>query len=126
MNSEKVIPIPAQAVEFVKRTRAKAAIESMQLELMLLKHLIAILDPEYDYIFNQEELTLTKVLRDINEEDSLQSGINQDKPFRGEVPLDRKSKGLHDLPDESSVNESSDGEKYSSEEVQPTGNKEGN
>jgi hypothetical protein len=100
MSKGKNIPVPSHAIEFAKRVKAKAAIENMQLELMLLKHLVATLDSEHDYVFNQDSMTLVKVLKDADEKDNLQLGVSEDKPFRGQVPIDGGAKGLRDLSDE--------------------------
>jgi hypothetical protein len=83
MSEGKQIPIPSNIVTMVKQSQTKRAIERMQM-----------LDPDHDYLFDEEELTLTKKPRKANEENKVQPGDSEDKPFRGEVPLNRETKGL--------------------------------
>jgi hypothetical protein len=94
MSEGKQIPIPSNIVTMVKQSQTKRAIERMQVQLGLLTHLIGMLDPDHDYLFDEEELTLTKKPRKANEENKVQPGDSEDKPFRGEVPLNRETKGL--------------------------------
>lgn len=91
---EKVLPVPKNVVEFVQKSKAKKAIERMQLENMLLKHLIETLDPIHDYVFDDEEMELKKVKRgegvpsEFDEEaGKLKPETDSKKPFRGTVEL---------------------------------------
>lgn len=69
------LPIPSNVVTACKKHQAKSIIERMQIENMLLKHLVETLDPEHNYIFNQEKLELHKVHKDY---EKVQSSTNKD------------------------------------------------
>lgn len=86
------LPIPESLVGMVKKQQARRAIERMQVQLQLLAHLVGTLDPEHDYVFDDEKLTLTKVKR--AEDGEVQPSDNQNKPFRGQVSLGGEAKGL--------------------------------
>lgn len=72
-----VIPIPKQALELVERMKASDAINTMKLENMLLKHLLATLDPEHDYVFDREKQELRRVKHGENQ---VQSSNRKEAP----------------------------------------------
>jgi hypothetical protein len=127
MSEGKVIPLPEQALVMAKQAKARAAIEDMKLQLALLKHLVNTLDPEHDYVFNQDELTLVKVPKGtINEEGNLQPSDSEDKPFRGKVNIEGDSKGLFAKPVRPSADAIESEEEVVEAEFQPEGDQEGN
>lgn len=56
-----VIPTPTEAVALLKKMKTAESLTRMKLENIMLKHLINLLDPEHDYIFNQDTGQLLKV-----------------------------------------------------------------
>jgi hypothetical protein len=94
MSEKELLPIPQQVLQHHKRSQARAAVDKMQLENMLLKHLVDTLDPEHDYQFNNETLELEKVKKDVPKEYDLQLGDNQDSSGREEGDPDGKAEEL--------------------------------
>lgn len=98
--SEKSIPVPSHVVDFVNKSKAKKVVERLQLENMLLKHLVTTLDPDFDYMFDEEAMEFKRVKKDGEVQsspnkgesagggkDSGDKGNPESRPFRGTVTL---------------------------------------
>lgn len=94
------LPVPSHVVDFINKTKAKKAVERMHLENMLLKHVIETIDPEHDYVFDDEEMTLRKVKKgeklptrtnqgnpEGDRQDRRDREDQESRPFRGQVAL---------------------------------------
>lgn len=120
------IPIPATAIEMFKRNEAKRAIDAMQLELVLLKHLVQVLDPTHNYLMNFETMELVKQKSEVpNGEDEVQPGDSENKPPEGETPVDGGAKGLHEFSGPGDDLAPREPEGDTPNEVQPRGDQEG-
>jgi hypothetical protein len=73
------IPIPVQALEVSKKIKATNTINKLQLENILLKHLVETIDPEHDYIMDLGKMTLEKVKKDGK---PIQSSPREETPRR--------------------------------------------
>jgi hypothetical protein len=123
---QELIPIPNQAVEFARKVKAKAAIENMQLEIMLLKHLVATLDDEHDYLFNPDELKIIKVRKVTDGKESLQLSPSENSKGREEAHNVRGAKGLREFADDKNLDSLGQAEETVEEKLQPPRDKEGN
>jgi hypothetical protein len=123
---QELIPIPKQAVEFARKVKAKAAIETMQLEIMLLKHLVATLDDEHDYLFNPDELKIIKVRKVTDGKESLQPSPSENSKGREEVHNVGGAKGLRGFVDDKNLDSLGQAEEAVEEKLQPPRDKEGN
>jgi len=92
-NERENLPVPSQVVELATAQKEREAIGRMQLENLLMKHLIDILDPLHDYALDRESMQLIKIPKEIPDgEDNIQTGDSEDTPER----VEENTKGTAD------------------------------
>lgn len=84
------IPIPSHAIEIARKIKASNSIQKLQLENILLKHLVATIDPHHDYLMDLDKMTLTKV-----KHEQVQSGTGKASKGQPKSPVGGETRGFN-------------------------------